>query len=117
MSGRRIGSRLGLVEIDPSRRSEMSASHTNSSAVTAGTTWRELAHRDGDGLAISLFWNTVDDRVKVAISDSRNDTKLAFDIAGADALAAFNHPFAYAALRSFGSVEVEREPLNLQTQA
>jgi hypothetical protein len=95
----------------------MSASHTNSDAVSAGDTWRELANRDGDGLEISLLWNSVDDRVKVVVADFRLDAEFDFDVAAADALAAFHHPFAYAALRSFGSRETERESLNLQTQA
>ena len=36
----------------------MSASHTNSDAVSAGDTWRELANRAGDGLEVSLLWDS-----------------------------------------------------------
>ena len=45
--------------------------------------------------------------VKVAVADARLDEQFEFDVAGADALAAFYHPFAYAAGRrhqDFGDV-------------
>ena len=59
----------------------------------------------------------LDDRVKVAVADSRLNAEFDFDVVAADALAAFHHPFAYAPSRSFGSLEADRESINLQTQA
>ena len=57
-----------------------------------------------EGLEISLLWSKTTDRVKVAVADARLDEQFEFDVAGADALAAFYHPFAFAASRglSFG---------------
>ena len=55
--------------------------------------------------------------MKVTVADSKFDEEFVLDVAGADALAAFNHPFAYLPSRGFGSVEVERESLNLHPQA
>jgi len=64
--------------------------------------WRELAGRENEGLEISLFWSKTAGRVKVAVADVRLDEQFEFDVAGADALAAFYHPFAYAAVRGLG---------------
>jgi hypothetical protein len=79
--------------------------------------WQELASRDGDGLEISLLWSKAADRVKVTVADSRLDESFELDIAGAEALAAFHHPFAYAAGRGLGFGDVLRESHDLQTQS
>ena len=96
----------------------MCAAHTTTgTAVVATDDWRELASRDGDGLEISLLWSKATGGVKVVVTDSRLDDSFELDIAGADALAAFHHPFAYAAGRGFGFADALREPLDLQTQS
>jgi len=95
----------------------MSAPHlTTGTAHVAHDDWRELASRDGDGLEISLLWSKAAGRVKVTIADSRLDESFELDIAGAEALAAFHHPFAYAANRGFGFGDELRESHDLQTQ-
>jgi hypothetical protein len=78
--------------------------------------WQELATRTGDGLEITLFWSKSADRVRVAVSDERFDERFDLDVAKAEALAAFQHPFAYAAVRSLGSGDLEREPVSLRQQ-
>jgi hypothetical protein len=95
----------------------MSAHHTSTQAATAGNDWRELAQREGDGIEVRLLWSKSADRVKVTVADSKFDEEFVIDAAGADALAAFNHPFAYLPSQSFGSVEVESDPINLHQQA
>jgi hypothetical protein len=95
----------------------MSARHSTKTAISAQIGWTELAMREGDGLEVHLLWSKSAGRVKVAVADSRNDTGFEFDVAGADALAAFHHPFAYAPSWSFPSTQAEREPLDLRTQA
>ena len=59
--------------------------------------WSELALRENDGLAVSLLWHKATGRVKVAVDDAQLDERFEIDVLGADALAAFHHPFAYAA--------------------
>jgi hypothetical protein len=59
-------------------------------------TWSELAVRENDGLAVSLLWSKASGCVKVAVVDSHLDEQFEFHVPGADALAAFHHPFAYA---------------------
>jgi hypothetical protein len=96
----------------------MSATHLIvDTAVAATHDWRELASREGDGLEITLLWSKSAGRVKVTVADSRLDDSFELDIAGADALAAFHHPFAYAAGRGFDFGDLLSEPLDLHTQS
>ena len=92
----------------------MSAHHTTTQAAPAGNDWRELAQREGDGSEVRLLWSRAAGRVKVTVTDSRFDEEFVLDVAGADALAAFNHPFAYVPSRSFGSVEADLIDLRQQ---
>ena len=78
--------------------------------------WRELALREGDGLQISLWWSKSHDRVKVSVLDARLVESFNLDIAGADALSAFHHPFAYAAARALCLGDGLCESLDLQPQ-
>ena len=95
----------------------MSASRSTEAAISPRNDWRELAMREGDGLEVHLLWSRSADRVKVTVADSKFGEEFEIDVAGADALAAFNHPFAYATSRSFGSLEAEFASLNLHSQA
>ena len=95
----------------------MSASHTTTQALPTGDDWRELATREGNGIEVRLLWSKSADRVKVTVVDSRFDEEFVLDVAGADALAAFNHPFAYVPSRGFGSAELDRDLTNLRQQA
>ena len=96
----------------------MSASHTITGTASAAIDdWRELATREGDGLEISLLWSRTADRVKVTVSDSRLDEEFELHIAGVEALAAFHHPFAYAAGRGIGFADPLSESFDLQTQS
>ncbi|HET9938515.1 MAG TPA: hypothetical protein VFQ28_06970 [Gaiella sp.] len=90
---------------------------TTQTASDAVDDWRELASRDGDGLEIALLWSKAADRVKVTVADSRLDDSFELDIAGAEALAAFHHPFAYAAGRGLGFGDALRDTRDLQTQS
>jgi hypothetical protein len=85
-------------------------------APAATSDWTELAIRESDGLAVSLHWNQSAERVKVTVADARLDEDFEFDVAGAQALAAFYHPFAYAADRGLGFAYAMRDSLDLQPQ-
>jgi hypothetical protein len=58
---------------------------------------RELAHRTNDGIDVTLFWSKASNRVTISVFHVRSTTALEFEVDGADALDAFNHPYAYAA--------------------
>ncbi len=57
---------------------------------------RELDHRNTDGIDVSLLWNALTDRVSVSVHDHRSGEIFVVEVPGADALEAFNHPYAYA---------------------
>jgi hypothetical protein len=73
--------------------------------------WKELASRERDGLAVSLFWSRAADRVALAVVDQNFDEEFHINVAGAHALDAFYHPFAYAAGRGVGFGSALRESL------
>jgi hypothetical protein len=57
---------------------------------------RELDRRTSDGINVRLLWNSVADEVVVAVHDTGSDESFEVQVAAADALLAFHHPFAYA---------------------
>jgi hypothetical protein len=65
---------------------------------TEGPNWIELAKRASDGLQVLLLWDRSSNRVKVVVNDDRLCHHLDFEVDRADALHAFYHPFAHAAL-------------------
>ena len=90
----------------------MSCSH---SATNTPASWTELATRKSDGLTVSLFWQRTTGAVKVTVEDPRlEDFEL--HVGGADALAAFNHPFAFAAAQGLAFGADDRETSDLQPQ-
>ena len=95
----------------------MQTAHITTDALSAIDEWTELASRENDGLAVVLFWSKATDRVKVVVADTKLDDLFELDVPGADALEAFNHPFAYAAARGvcFGDAPSESMDLQLQT--
>jgi hypothetical protein len=61
--------------------------------------WKELASRAGDCLKVSLVWSKSADSVRVIVSDSRFHEHVALGVENRHALAAYHHPYAYAAVR------------------
>ena len=62
-----------------------------------GTSTRELAARENDGVSVRLLWNPRLDSVTVSVEDSRVGDRFHLAVAADRALDAFYHPFAYAA--------------------
>ena len=58
---------------------------------------KELAHRAGDGIDVSLLWSPVDNRLAVVVDDVRTGDSFELAAHPENALDAFYHPFAYAA--------------------
>jgi hypothetical protein len=81
--------------VDASRTHDARRASMRASTPT-GNAPRELAHRTGDGLDVSLFWRPADDTAYVSVIDYQTETALQFGVARDAALDAFNHPFAYA---------------------
>ena len=65
-------------------------------ALTHDSTARELDYRINDGIEVRLLWNPVTSRVSINVDDTRLGDSFEFQVAAADALVAFRHPFGYA---------------------
>jgi hypothetical protein len=64
--------------------------------ATAGMGIEELDRRYSDGVDVALFWNPRTNRVFVAVEDERRGASFRIDVAPANALDAFHHPYVYA---------------------
>jgi hypothetical protein len=56
---------------------------------------RELDHRSGDGIDVSLLWESGSNRVFLAVTEWQLDVCLRLEVRAADALDAFRDPYAY----------------------
>jgi hypothetical protein len=75
---------------------------------------RELAHRAGDGVEVTLLWSSADNRLTVAVSDSRSGASFELPARPESALDVFYHPFAHAA---FEGVAYEHAGTLAESQA
>jgi len=66
--------------------------------AVSDTDVRELDHRSGDGIEVTLHWSPQTNRVWITVADERRGESFDQDIDPADALDAFNHPYVYADL-------------------
>ena len=58
----------------------------------------ELAYRETGDIEVLLIWNRETDELVVSVSDVASGDAFALDVDSANALDAFYHPYAYAAL-------------------
>jgi hypothetical protein len=56
---------------------------------------RELDHRSGDGIDVTLFWDGGSNDVFVEVADERAGARFRIAVDAANALDAFAHPYAY----------------------
>ena len=77
-------------------------------ATSAATERRELAHRTGNGIEVTLLWTESTDRVMIAFVDTHSGEELEFAVDGSRALDAFHHPYAYAATVRVRSAQAPR---------
>ncbi len=56
---------------------------------------RELAHRVGAGIEVTLLWDPADDGTSIELRYAATDETLRFDVPGEAALDAFYHPLAH----------------------
>jgi hypothetical protein len=57
----------------------------------------ELAYRENDGIAVTLWWHSGSNRLSVSVQDGRTGDWFALDADPENALDVFQHPFAYTA--------------------
>jgi hypothetical protein len=59
---------------------------------------REIDRRSGGGIDVRMLWRQHDNRVIVAVQDTRTGDEFALEVRdGERALDVFQHPYAYAA--------------------
>jgi hypothetical protein len=61
---------------------------------------RELAHRVGADIEVSLFWRPADNSLLLLLVEVPTGVVFEFPVAHEEALDAFNHPYAYLPVRS-----------------
>jgi hypothetical protein len=64
--------------------------------TTSDIAARELDHRTGDGIDVTLCWDAVTNRLFVAVQDERDGDSFDVEVEAAEARDAFHHPYAYA---------------------
>jgi hypothetical protein len=69
----------------------------DTNALTTGDTeMRELDHRSSDDIEVTLLWSARTNRVFVSVLERRTEALFGFEVAPAEALDAFHHPYTYA---------------------
>ena len=75
---------------------------------TPDASWKELAHRSGGGLEVTLFWcpanGQSNDSIVVCVGDSRFGSYFEIPTEPCLALHVYDHPFAY---RDFSTIDYE----------
>jgi hypothetical protein len=75
----------------------MTAPANTTTPTTPDPAIHELDQRSNDGIDVSLRWNSLTNRVSVAVEDQRTGEFFELPVVDPeDALIAFHHPYAYA---------------------
>jgi hypothetical protein len=58
---------------------------------------QELAYRESNGIAVTLYWHSGTDRLSVVVHDWQNGDWFELKARAENAMDVFEHPYAYAA--------------------
>ena len=58
---------------------------------------QSLAYRRGAGIEVTLLWHRTSGELTVSVTDAASGASFELPVAADEALAAFHHPYAYAA--------------------
>jgi hypothetical protein len=61
----------------------------------ASTGYRELAHREANGISVRLWWHPREDQVYVHVINEPDGDEFVLNPAKSEALSVFNHPYAH----------------------
>jgi hypothetical protein len=64
---------------------------------TVNGSLRELAHRESDGIEVTLSWDERNNRLTVSVLDTKTGEFFQVDAPRERALDVFHHPYSYAA--------------------
>jgi hypothetical protein len=70
------------------------------SSVDVEPAREELATRENDGILVSLVWEKGSDQLSVSVLDTKNSDAFELPATSENWKDVFNHPYAYAKLRS-----------------
>ena len=84
------------------------------STNTTQEPYRELAHRENDGVEVVLYWHQPSDELTVTLADERNGVYFELPAEPHQALDVFNHPYAHAA---FQGLTYQEAPLPSSAEA
>jgi hypothetical protein len=59
----------------------------------------ELAYRQGAGIEVTLLWQRANGELTVSVTDAASGASFELPVSPDEALAAFHHPYAYAAVK------------------
>jgi hypothetical protein len=59
----------------------------------------ELAYRQGAGIEVTLLWQRTNGELTVSVTDTASGDSFELPVPPDEALAAFHHPYAYAAVK------------------
>jgi hypothetical protein len=65
--------------------------------ITPTSAGRELCHRTGDGIEVTLAWIPGSERLDVAVFDTKRGHTLRIPVEPSRAMHVFHHPYAHAA--------------------
>jgi hypothetical protein len=80
--------------------------------IAASPKYRELAYRANDGVEVGLYWSTEEDHLLIVVDDLRSGDLFEYMVSAAEAMDAFEHPYAYAAHRGVEYAAGLRTPVN-----
>jgi hypothetical protein len=80
--------------------------------IAASPKYRELAFRANDGVEVGLYWSTEEDHLLIVVDDLRSGDLFEYMVSAAEAMDAFEHPYAYAAHRGVEYAAGLRTPVN-----
>jgi hypothetical protein len=66
-------------------------------APMTGSSVKELDHREGGGVEVSLLWDSRSNKLAVRLVDAGSGDSFELPVESTYALDAFRHPYAYAA--------------------
>ena|SRR5262245_43869373 len=78
---------------------------TRTKPATLQPRLRELAHRESSDVDVTLFWRPEDDSLLLLLVEVPTGVVFEVPVRKEDAMAAFNHPYAYLPARVPDTVE------------
>jgi hypothetical protein len=72
---------------------------------TMGKNTTDLAYRQGAGIEVTLLWHRRNGELTVSVTDTASGASFELPVSPDEALAAFHHPYAYAAVKRVTHME------------